>query len=254
MIVQLSHHVADCPYCGRPAEIQPQYASHELACGHCRGRFFIHETDDGEWIPFRLEGTDLLERAGRLLGRANGTGDCASSDRCNRLLQLLSELDDKDRPEQGLGALPQDDGGQPVQRPTALLVEYRDEVFARVAADMDEAGFRVVRATSATEALKLCGTCEPALVVANLVLPDQSGWLLAGKLRFIDGRIRVWLYQPQSSRCDEGMARYLQVDEVFDYGGDLLGLSETIVEIMACRREPGLDAFGTRQGEELATA
>ena len=120
----------------------------------------------------------------------------------------------------------------------AMLVEYRDEVCARIATDLAEWGMRVIRAQSAGEALRMCGRYDPFLVVANLDLPDQSGWLLAGKLRLVDRRIRVWLYQPRLSRHDKGMAKYLHVDALLDYGGDLLGLSETILDLMADRREP----------------
>lgn len=117
-----------------------------------------------------------------------------------------------------------DDEGQP----TAVLVEHRDEVFARIATDLAEAGLRVIRAKSAIGALRRCARCEPSFVLANIDLPDQSGWLLTAKMRLVDPDVPVWLYQPHSSPYHAGTAKYLDVDEVLDYGGDLLGLSDTI--------------------------
>ncbi|MFV1965368.1 MAG: hypothetical protein ACC628_08090 [Pirellulaceae bacterium] len=135
-----------------------------------------------------------------------------------------------------------------------LHVEHRDEVFARLAMDLAQAGMCVVRAKSATEAIQLFARCAPALVLANLNLPDQSGWLLAGKLHFIDSGARVWLYQPQASRYARGMARFLQVDQLLEYGGDLLELSETVTALVAARQRQShkKKALRTSDGQTAA--
>ena len=194
MQTQLNHHVVDCPICGRPVEVSCEYAGHELACGHCRGAFVVHEPS--------------------------------------------------------VDTSPADDQCEAADRPVALLVEHRDEVFARIAADMAHCGMRVIRACSAIEALKLFGANEPTMVVANVDLPDQNGWMLAGKVRFIDSGVRIWVYQPHSEPGDDGMAEWLEVDELLDYGGDLLGLSETIVQLMTDQHEPSR----IEVGGELAVA
>ena len=253
MILQRSHHVTDCPICGRPVEIQSQHIGHEIACGHCRGQFVIYETDDG-LTAAKLEGWGSVERAEQLLQGCGRSSRSASSDRCKRLFNLLAVLDDEERSLGRHDTTLETDVDESEEPPTALLVEHRDEVFARIATDMAESGLCVVRAKSATEALKLCGVYEPALVVANIDLPEQSGWLLAGKLRFVDQRIRVWLYQSETTSYDEGMADYLRVDQLVEYGGDLLGLSETIIEQMAGRRRPHEAASSVGTTGELAGA
>jgi CheY-like chemotaxis protein len=73
----------------------------------------------------------------------------------------------------------------------------------------------------------------PSLVLANVDLPDQSGWLLTAKLRFVDADVPVWLYLSRSSPHQTRAAECLAVDELLDYGGDLLGLSDVIVTLMA---------------------
>ncbi len=238
MIMQLSHQVAGCPICGRPVEVKSEYVGRELACGHCQGHFVLSETCDGGLSTAATHGISLLERANRLLRWSGRRTDFTASDQTDRWPES-SVRDNSDR-SQCIHETFVEDDCQPSdeQQPTMLLVEHRDEVFARVATDMALTGSKIIRARSATEALKLCGTYEPALVVANLDLPDQSGWLLAGKLQFIDGGVRVWLYHHQSRRNDERTAEYLQVDEFLDYGGDLLGLSETIVELLTDWHEP----------------
>ena len=199
MIMQLTYIVEDCPICGRPVEIAQETIGREAACGHCGGQFLVFQADDGETSVVTCGEANLIDRADRLLEIAAGEVD----------------------------------GERETERPTAVVAEPKDEVFARLAMDMAEAGMRVVRAKTAVEAIRHCASYQPTLIVANLDLPDQSGWLLAGKLRFVDSEIHVWLYQPQASSYEKGMARFLKVEELLEYGGDLLGLSENVIRLIA---------------------
>jgi CheY-like chemotaxis protein len=204
MMMQLTYLVEDCPICGRPVEIAMKAIGHKVVCGHCQGQFVVVDANDGgvRTVPFGE--TNLLERADQLL-----------------------EVTAKEAEHESI-----------IERPIAVVAEPRDEVFARLAMDIAAAGMKVVRAKTATEAIRHCATYQPTLIVSNLDLPDQSGWLLAGKLRFIDPDLRVWLYQPRTSPYEKGMARFLKVDELLDYGGDLLGLSETVIQLIADNSEP----------------
>lgn len=253
MTLQRSYHVADCPICGRPLEIQSQYIGHKLACGHCRGQFVVHETDDGLTTANR-QGWSLLERAEQLLRLCRQSSHSESSDRYQHLFNLPAVMDDDEQSVGSHDTALETDVDEAAKQPTALLLEHRDEVFARIATDVAEAGMRVVRATAATEALTLCGGYKPTLVVANIGLPEQNGWLLAGKLRSADKRVCVWLYQPETTSYDEDMAEYLRVDQLLDYEGDLLGLSETIIELMASRHRPLEAERSVGTTEELAAA
>jgi len=229
MIQQHAHQVVDCTICGRPLEMEMQLASHEIACGHCRGEFTVYEMGDGLMTDANHEGADLLERAEELL---RGTKAPATERRSQRPLSSNLRSDHTGRSDESQLFPLEEAQCEAESLPTALLVEHRDEVFARIATDMAEFGLRVVRAKSAREAMQFCGTHEPVLVVANVDLSDHSGWLLAGKLRFVDRHNRIWLYQAQSSNYDLGMVNFLNIDELLDYQGDLLGLSETIVDLM----------------------
>jgi len=121
-------------------------------------------------------------------------------------------------------------------QPTVLLVEHRDEIFARIATDLAEFGVRVIRAKTATGALKLVDRYKPVLLVGNVDLPGQSGWLMTAKLRLFDQRIRVWLYRQRASDYGQEIAKILNVHELLAHHGDLLGLSQTIVDRMANRQ------------------
>lgn len=232
MILLDGYQVVDCPICGRPLELNFDLVSHEIACGHCRGEFTVYETDSSVLAGTNRGGLDLLQRADELL-RAAGSPKAPTSDCCCQRTYSSTSISDSSRELGDSRPSPQEKAQcdrEPL--PVILLVEQRDEVFARIASDMAEFGMRVIRAKSASEALNLCGSRKPVLVVANVDLPDQSGWLMAAKVRFIDRHTPIWLYQTQSSDYDLGMVNFLNVEELLDYHGDLFGLSETITDLM----------------------
>jgi len=116
--------------------------------------------------------------------------------------------------------------------PTVLLVEHRDEVFARLAADLALAGVRVVRAECALEAVWQYCTLRPKLVVANVDLPCQSGWLLAAKLGLAEPRAHTWLYKPWKNAADLAMAKFVRAEELLQYRGNLYTLSDAVLDCL----------------------
>jgi DNA-binding NarL/FixJ family response regulator len=119
--------------------------------------------------------------------------------------------------------------------PKVLLAEHRDEVFARLAADLAQAGLRVIRATTAQEAVERHRSHRPILAIVNRDLPHESGWLLVAKLHLAASAVRVWVYQPTRSPADVAMARFFGVDALVDYGGRLFCLSDAILDCLAGR-------------------
>ncbi|NOY40341.1 MAG: response regulator [Planctomycetes bacterium] len=251
MISQSSHVIVDCPICGRPLEIQPQLLNHKIACGHCCGEFIAYEADDGSLTTLNLRGTDLLKRAEQLLRATCDSGLSASEKRCQPRFSSASELDGETRLDDPVRTLPEDAECEGEPKPTVLLIEHRDEVFARLATDMAEFGMRVIRAKSAAEAMELYNTYEPTLLVGNIDLPDQSGWQMTAKLQQFGRRVRVWLYQHQPSSYGHKIANFLGVEAPLAYRGDLLGLSEIIVNRMDDGYE-ACDAARHAEGTKLA--
>ncbi len=232
MILQSAYVMVDCPVCGRPITMRSQYINDELVCGHCRSSFRVYENVDGSLAAKNRAGTDLLTRAEQLL-RTTGNGAAHMSDcHCQRLHSLADAPNDAARLDGSYASTLEENAYQSVSLPTVLLVEHRDEVFARIATDIANGGVRVIRAKSATEALNLCVKKGPVLLVANVQLLDYSGWLMADKLRLVDRNIRVWLYQSRSSSYDRGLASFLDLEALLEYRGDLLSLSALIVSLI----------------------
>jgi len=199
MILQRSRYILDCPVCGRPVEIQSQHVGIEIACGHCRGQYVVDWSADRQPVAATIRERSLLERADRLLRIAN---------RKTRVLE------------------------------TFILVEHRDDVFARLAADAEQLGAEVVRAESVGEAMLLVDLCDFALVVSSRDLPGQTGWVLADKLGQTAPRVEVWLYMPQISAYADELARLLNVSKLLVYEGDLSSLSDAVAQRLADRLEP----------------
>jgi PleD family two-component response regulator len=112
--------------------------------------------------------------------------------------------------------------GEPYERPrpetpTVLVVEYRDEVYQRLAGNLCHAGCRVMRAFCASEGIIQSLMFRPDIVIANVDLPDQSGWLLTAKLCATEPRPHIWLYKSEASRMDAVKARFLGAEELLAY-------------------------------------
>jgi CheY-like chemotaxis protein len=122
-------------------------------------------------------------------------------------------------------------------RPAILLVEHRDEVFARMAADLAAAGLFVMQAGSTKEALVRWTQTAPAVCLVNLDLPDRGGSFLASYFRDLESGVPVWLYTARKSAAAISAANAAGAEELVDYGGDLWKLSDAILDCLAgCRQ------------------
>jgi CheY-like chemotaxis protein len=111
-----------------------------------------------------------------------------------------------------------------------LLVENRDEVYSRLAADLSRLGVRVCRAKGGTEATSRCARRRPHLLLISARLPDESGWLLTSKIRMTEPHLPIWIYAPWASPANVDMANFVAADELIDYEGDLWRLSHEIID------------------------
>lgn len=199
MIMQMNHHVVDCPTCARPVEIPRESPNLERTCGHCHSPFAVFGSPGHATKVATRQEHALFERA-------------------EERLQVPARSVD--------------------QFQTIILVEHRDEVFARLATDIERFGLEVIRAESVDSAMTIVRRCDSVLVIANRDLPDQNGWVLADKLNLTAPHIEVWLYMPTVSMYAEILARFLKVTELVTYRGNLFTLSDRIVDRLAAQRTP----------------
>lgn len=70
-------------------------------------------------------------------------------------------------------------------KPTVLLAVVDDHVYTAtfIAQELENKGFRTIKAFNGNEAIKLCQTEKPDLVLLDVTLPDISGFEVAAKLK-----------------------------------------------------------------------
>lgn len=200
----------DCPVCGHPAKIRQQLLGASVACGHCNGTFIVTE---------QLNGTKIARSISSVI-QANRSVAQRRSAPTRRTAEILP------RPRRC---------AKSSLRPAAFVIEPRDEVYARLAGDLIEAGYRVVRAGSSTDAIKACGTYQPRVVVASLAFPTLNAWQLAPRLATFGEDMQVMLYDVEIAIHDYAMADFLGIEQLIEYGGDLFRLSTYIRQALGCQ-------------------
>lgn len=127
---------------------------------------------------------------------------------------------------------------KPSHRPVAkmrsrvLIGEFRDEVFADLAALFESQGFGVTRAHCGIAMTSQVQKSCPDLVVLSERFPDQSGWLVAAKLQMCRTPPRVWLYASRLPARVHVQQEVCRIDEVLAYGGILSRLRHQVLELI----------------------
>lgn len=115
------------------------------------------------------------------------------------------------------------------RRPDRILVaEHRDEVFARLAADLREMGYTVFRASRAVDVCRMYSYGQIELVLYNSDLPCEDAWLSARKFRMFDAYARVWVYVGQKEILNSETVDLTRIERTIYYQGDLFHLADQI--------------------------
>ena len=113
-----------------------------------------------------------------------------------------------------------------------LLIEHRDEVFARLDADLRRTGFTVRRSLGYDYIRAYSSPRFADQVLCYTELPEESGWLIAAKLRLYDPFVRIRMYSSYLSKLDRTRVLCSGVEELVGYRGDLLLLAELLIDQM----------------------
>jgi len=228
MIKRISYTLQQCPVCGRPLEVAAEHRGRRVTCTHCRGRFRADGADNhlnamDHRVRRVLRRADrLLAMAGRPLRPATGVSSVhqdpeAARPDCSACPVITRQ---STRAGSGQRTDPAAQGRKAPLFSTIVLVEQRDQVFARLAIRLASSGLRVLRARNATQAIG-CYLREPtALLVVDADRPGESVWLLAAKLHLTHPGAGVWAYMHRSSAYDAAAAEFLGVEELIEYGHD----------------------------------
>lgn len=238
MIKKVTHFIQACPVCGRPLQVSIDYSGHLVTCQHCHGQFvasYPDTSDRGE----TERSNSLLHRADRLLAmlaRRRGVHNCWPSVRRHGSAEWRASYgctdDTRASSHPGVRISPsnQAENSEVPNMPTVLLVEYRDDVFARLAADFATRGVQIMRAKNGGQAIQQYVRRPSDVLVVNGDHPHESAWLLAAKLHLTHPRARIWVYKRRLSTCDVATANFLKIDGLIDYDSNLCRLAAKILD------------------------
>lgn len=236
MIMQVdTYNVWSCPVCGRPVKILLEHRGTGVTCQHCRGQFVARacRVDSGN-TERRIE--QALAQAGRFLsGPCSKPTDAACQ--ASRDVRFPEPERPVDRPNcaHSVNRRPESHHRRETSassRQTVLIVEYRDRVYDRLALDFRLIGMRAVRAMCGFEAMGQYMRTRPNLVVANVDMLGQSGWLLTAKLRLVESTSHIWLYTSRRTTKNMSMAKFVGAEELLEYGSNVGLLSDAIFDCL----------------------
>ena len=112
--------------------------------------------------------------------------------------------------------------------PRVLIVEYRDEVYARLKADLEQLGATVGRARRGATVLANVRRHRPDLILIGDRLPDESCLLIAAKLHLGGCTAPSWVYGFGESIRYRDCLPLVGIDRAIDFGPDLWRSSDRI--------------------------
>jgi len=124
---------------------------------------------------------------------------------------------------------------------SALIVEFRDEVFVELRARLQDFGWKVIRAERAADVAPCMNIYDPQLVIINESIPDESGCLIANKMRLNHCLPIVWLYSSNPKAVARRYGKFCGVDKVLKYDGVVQHLGE-VIQSRLLRRFPEAEA------------
>jgi len=109
---------------------------------------------------------------------------------------------------------------QPVEKiRCAVILDFRDEVYASIAGLLKECGLIAYRAENTSELAGKLVSKKPDLVLIHGMQPDENAWLTSAKLRTIDANRPVWIYSPEPPSELDRWLSMVDREDVFVYGG-----------------------------------
>ena len=98
--------------------------------------------------------------------------------------------------------------------PQILLVEDDEMLLEVMGAAIERQGYTFETALTGEQALEKAYTLKPALVLLDISLPEQSGYLVAAKLKLLAPRPKVVFITAMPRGQSDRMAAFLHVDGI----------------------------------------
>ena len=114
-------------------------------------------------------------------------------------------------------------------RPLLLLGFGASAFAAQVSRQFRRHGWEVRQASSGTQVRRLCPDLAPEVVILDVDLPGESGWLTAAKLRLERPGQRILLVGDRNSPHNENFADFLGISGFLNRNDGLMPLFDEIL-------------------------
>jgi len=123
-----------------------------------------------------------------------------------------------------------------------LVIDDEHSILDLVRMNLELAGYEVVTGVSGQEALQLVASCYPAMLILDVMLPDQSGYHVLRHLRENGEHLPVIMLTAKGEREDRILGLRLGAD---DYVTKPFSSEELILRVQAVlrRSEPAAGTF-----------
>jgi DNA-binding response OmpR family regulator len=99
-------------------------------------------------------------------------------------------------------------------RPKVLLVDDDEMLMEVMSAALEQQGYEFEAARTAAEALSKAYRIRPCLVLLDINLPDQSGYLVAAKLKLTKPTPKIIFVTAQPGGQSDRLASFVRADGV----------------------------------------
>ncbi|MBM4070644.1 MAG: response regulator [Planctomycetes bacterium] len=111
-----------------------------------------------------------------------------------------------------------------------LLLGYGDSAYAaQVSRQFRRHGWEVRQASCGARVRELCPDLAPEVVILDVDLPGESGWLTAAKLRLERPGQRIVLVGDRSTPADESLAHFLGISALLNRNNGVRPLFDEIL-------------------------
>ena len=114
-----------------------------------------------------------------------------------------------------------------------VLVEHRGAESAALKTVLARGGCEVKCAASSEAVFVAASRFAPTLIIINADMPDQSGWLIAAKLRLGNYREQMWLYVSQQPCATANWKEFAGVDKVIKHDALFTQFLQTVEQEIA---------------------
>ncbi len=95
-----------------------------------------------------------------------------------------------------------------------LIVDDEPDTVEIVQAMLQESGFEFSRAHDGDEALEVARRLKPHLIILDVMMPEQDGWLVCAKLKAVQPAPKILIFTVLRHGQSDRLADFVHADDI----------------------------------------